>query len=54
MSKKYFIKMFLLISLPLFTCSYLDNRIGFIPSTIAGFVLLIVLSLLLFSRKEKV
>lgn len=52
--KKYFIKQFLLISLPLFTCLYLDDSIGIIPAALCGLFLLIILGILLFSRKEKV
>ncbi|MGE7621490.1 hypothetical protein ACQKMD_00165 [Viridibacillus sp. NPDC096237] len=51
--KKYFIKLFSLISLPLFTCLYLDDRIGIIPAALCGLFLYIILGILLFSRNEK-
>jgi uncharacterized membrane protein len=50
---KYVVKILLVVLLPVFTFIYLDNSLGLFPSAIVGLILLIVLSIVLFLKKEK-
>lgn len=53
MNKNLFlIKMFLSLAIPVFTFVYLKNSLSTILAAIVGFVLFIVLSIVLFLRKE--
>ncbi|WP_203363712.1 hypothetical protein [Bacillus sp. REN10] len=54
MNKNVFlIKLLFSLAVPVFTFIYVKDSFGIISAFISGFVLLMVLTILLFSRKEK-